>query len=269
MSLLDVDLYSIGAPFFKDISKRASFYIGFGNNAFRTNDTRLYLEPFIQKKIKSNHIIGKNYFNFVKDRGNKIISFGHLVDDNEITFKHISNRKFDATVPGVHYLRRKEAYNEIKKIKSIKVQKEKKIIKKLLYKFPKNEFLTKVFMEHYTKSFKHQLINSKSCITDGGIIDLTIRKFLEIPAAGSLLICWPTKDLIDMGFENEKNAIFIESAKDLNGLYKHLKQNKEWWQRLSSEGQNLVIENHTISSRSKSLIQNFENIINSNYMSLK
>ena len=53
-------------------------------------------------------------------------------------------------------------------------------------------------MEHYTKSFKHQLINSKSCITDGGIIDLTIRKFLEIPAAGSLLICWPTKDLIDM-----------------------------------------------------------------------
>ena len=84
-----------------------------------------------------------------------------------------------------------------------------------------------------------------------------------------MLICWPNKDLIDMGFENEKHAIFIESAKDLNGLYKHLKQNKEWWQRLSSEGQNLVIENHTISSRSKSLIQNFENIINSNYMSLK
>ena len=51
MSLLDVDLYSIGAPFFKDISKRASFYIGFGNNAFRTNDTRLNLEPFIQKKL--------------------------------------------------------------------------------------------------------------------------------------------------------------------------------------------------------------------------
>ena len=113
----------------------------------------------------------------------------------------------------MHYLRRKEAYNEIKKIKSIKVQKEKKIIKKLLYNFPKSEFLTKVFMEHYTKSFKHQLINSKSCITDGGIIDLTIRKFLEIPAAGSLLICWPTKDLIDMGFENEKNAILLSQQR--------------------------------------------------------
>ena len=178
----------------------------------------------LYKKIQSNHIIGENYFNFAKKNNDKLIRFGHLVADEEVNELPLLNRPYDATVPGVKYLRRLEALNAVSDLDFITLYRENEYFKKLLYKFPKNRYLKKSFLNYYNTSFKKQLLQSKSCITDGGIIDLTVRKFLEIPASGSLLICWPTSDLIEMGFEHEKNSIFIESSKDLEVAYRSLKE---------------------------------------------
>ena len=60
-----------------------------------------------------------------------------------------------------------------------------------------------------------------------------------------------------------KNSIFIESSKDLEVAYRSLKRDIKKWQ-LATEGQKLVLNNHTITGRSNYL-NNVLVTINSNY----
>ena len=74
----------------------------------------------------------------------KLIRFGHLVADEEVNELPLLNRPYDATVPGVKYLRRLEALNAVY-LDFITLYCENEYFKKLLYKFPKNRYLKRAF----------------------------------------------------------------------------------------------------------------------------
>ena len=175
----------------------------------------------------------------------------------------MSLKEYDAAVPGTLYHRRKIAYDNLVDASSSKIKFAKKLHEypiKIMDKLGLKPY-SNVYIKHfYNLAFKQRMEKSKVCITDGGLIDFTIRKFFEIPASGSLLACWPTTNFNQLGFKDCINSIVLDNESDVLEVTHAIAKEPERYQTIASEGQRMVMDKHSLLARSKQLKNSFERI---------
>jgi hypothetical protein len=88
---------------------------------------------------------------------------------------------------------------------------------------------------------------------------MPIRKFFEIPAGGTVLVCRPFTGFADAGFVDGVNAIVCE-PQDVMDVHRTLAADPERAQRIADAGRRLVAQYHSTAARSEQFRRLFQTI---------
>ena len=89
-------------------------------------------------------------------------------------------------------------------------------------------------------------------MTDGGAYDMMIRKFVEIPAAGALMLARPCAGFEALGFRDGESAIILDET-DPVGQVLALLETPDRLQSIAGKGQQLVWSKHSIHARAQQM----------------
>ena len=250
---MDLDHHGVSHDTLNHLDIFSDYIVAWGIGFSKPNNELKYLdiEPDYQRKMKLTPIgLWHDYSNKNKK---KIINLGHFIDLSEFNFNNVFMRKYDVSVPGILYYRRNMILDLLKKQKNLKIGKTNYLfIYSILDKIGFSPYANVLLQTVFRVLFKNLLNNSKISITDGGAYEMTIRKFFEIPASGSLLLAYPCASFEALGFVNNESAIIIEDD-DPIGQITDLLDNSKLIEFIAHNGRNLVWEKHSITARSSQL----------------
>lgn len=93
-------------------------------------------------------------------------------------------------------------------------------------------------------NFAAQICRSRFSIADGTIFHYLLRKHLEIPACGALLISEPMPTLEEYGFRDMENCV-VGEGDDLLDRLELLRKSPELYAQIAAAGNRLVHERHS------------------------
>ena len=114
------------------------------------------------------------------------------------------------------------------------------ILPTLLYTHPGYVNGRKDPFEIRDESFARMLSRSQFCVADTTKLDYVVRKHLEIPAAGSVLVSPESEPLREYGFVDMENCILGEPGPDLYAKIIAVASDPDWYERIRSSGQALI-----------------------------
>jgi hypothetical protein len=204
-------------------------------------------------KAEGFNVVNDNWYEFVLEYNHKILPLMHFMTDGEFEFRSLSNRNYDWSVPGTLYQARKKA-NSVLKTENLLITSNRKI-RKLMYiaeKVGLNPYATNIGNYLFSQSFSDSISDSRFSYTCGSALGVVVRKFFEIPALGTVLVCKPCNGFEYLGFINGVNAI-TSSPEGLADLSSRLKKDLDYAQAIADAGQKLILEKHTLHVRAKQL----------------
>lgn len=95
------------------------------------------------------------------------------------------------------------------------------------------------------ESYARMLSRSQFCVADTTALDYAVRKHLEIPAAGSVLVAPRSAALADYGFVDMENCILGDAGQDLYDRIIAVARDPERYERIRTAGQSLVHARYT------------------------
>lgn len=113
-----------------------------------------------------------------------------------------------------------------------------------------------IINENYSK----EINRSKIFFTCGGIFDYAVAKFFEAPACRTLLLAKPNKDILELGFKDGKNFVACDENDFYDKAMYYVTNNKER-NRITDNGYNFILNNHTNKIRAKQFIRYIENYL--------
>jgi hypothetical protein len=202
--------------------------------------------------------VNDNWANYISDNNQKVISFHGTVSETDFRFHPLAVRRYDIGVPGVAYHRRKLAANELINSKlniSPFSTGYRRKLRSLLFRMSRSREVLSWFQD----SFQWAIEDTRMNYTCGSALSYSIRKYVEIPAKGSLLLCTPFAGFQHVGFESGLNCVALD-PKNICEVTNELIKNPEKMQRLASAGQDTVMSLHSFSARLDQLDQMFSSI---------
>lgn len=98
------------------------------------------------------------------------------------------------------------------------------------------------------ESYARMLSRSRFCIADTTVLDYVVRKHLEIPAAGSVLVSPPSLALADYGFVDGENCLLGAAGPDLYRRIVAVARDPALYERIRASGHALVHARYTRAS---------------------
>lgn len=192
------------------------------------------------------------WYNFAVKNNGRICSVPHFISISEIFWGDISNRKYDLAVPGVLYYARKEIVKIAKK-EHIKLAPSYTRNFNIAARLGINIYGSKLGIEICKILFNQNIKTSKTAFTCGSALKWPLRKFFEIPALGTALICIPFKNALDHGFINNETCFTIKDTEDFKSVYNEIIADTQKLEKVASAGRDMIIELHSVKARSKSI----------------
>jgi hypothetical protein len=242
------DFYHSSDEAIQRLDQNVDFIVGLGSELYPKLDElkNLALESW---GMRAND----NWANFVDCNRSRIISMPMYVSEAEFSERQLPYRDAVWAVLGSHYVARTAA---IAALSAAKIPVDSRtplfvlqLIRQRLHLFRRET----VFLQRIVNLlFWMKLARSRYAYTCGSGLEIPVRKFFEIPAAGGLMACSPCKGFGALGFRDGVNAIVCE-PQDLPALHRELEMRPEYAQSIAQAGQRLVAERHTVSARARDL----------------
>jgi hypothetical protein len=259
-SFLQTDLYHFDKDFTDYLSQTGHYYMLAGGEVpvLKEKNPSLVKEGFFER-------VRNNWHYFAQEHSSRLIPIPHWLAETEFSWTPLSERKYLATVPGTGYYRRKKAASLLK---ASGVKQPSYLIPKLC-QFANRHFFSRFnvndpFMKIRYLNFMQAISNTRYAYTDGSYLDYSVRKFFEIPALGTVLMCSPSIAYENFGFKHSVNSVVVEPAEFLDAI-KGLEDDPLRAQRIADEGRQLIFEKHSLSARSNDLRRSLEAIQCGNY----
>jgi len=249
ITLHDYDVHELmRRPFLLNLLRENNIYLILAGEELY--DFEFYKKT-LQKDMDESVIVEiKNFFNEFKTR---IISLPHALFQSEINQNTQSFDFIRYSIPGVNYLPRKNFKYKVCSVNttSFWISLLYQLSIKLMRRLPFSRlriFLLRKIMYLYIK-------HSKFSFTCGGTPGYFIRKFLEIPAAASVMICSEYKFLKRLGINKYLNYIpFDPIEENLENLNTRLQKNSQLdFIEIIKNTHRLLQSDHSISARTKQL----------------
>lgn len=223
--------------------------------------------PFIRKKRNLDHIAEECFGSFVTDVWydfvcacqHKIISVPFFVMEDEFSLVDLQARKCDWSVPGAKYAAREQARRTLLKNGIPWQPRYLNAIISLWARLKLHMPLFKIEIALINHLFRQSVESAKFSYTCGSGYQMPIRKFFEIPALRSVLVCRSCNGFEELGFKSRENAIVCEPDQ-LPELHRHLSDNLDEAQKIADAGQALVWRHHTSQARARQLMRALESI---------
>jgi hypothetical protein len=208
--------------------------------------------------------VNDNWYNFISYKKEKIISFPGIIAINEFKYHPLSIRPNDIIVPGVKYYYRKLAISQIKstniKMRTKIYEQTRPIISRII-RYTNSRILINLFNSYFNGIIE----DSKIAYTCGSALGYPLRKFIEIPAKGTLLISNPFFGFENFGFIDGHNFISAHPNEILEKTTFYL-SNLDKAQQIAINGQTMVFNNHSFYARMNQLLLITNSMINNSFL---
>lgn len=116
----------------------------------------------------------------------------------------------------------------------------------------------------WRENYKVSLRKSKIAYADGGDGHIVVRKYIEIPANGTILAGDHVMGLERWGFRDGENMVLVTPENVLD-ITEELLKNPEKMQDIADKGRQLVLTAHTMRRRAEETIKAIESVRNGKY----
>jgi len=230
------------------LQRRTDYAIGLGPefSRLRSEMTGLKQEIF-------GSLVTDAWASYARRHKDRIASLVHFISDPEISLRKLVGRKYAWGVIGVQYHARKVALDALRTarvpvVRQTRFRKLMALAKKL--RLMLNE--PRPIQRWFNSDYQHRLESSRYAFACGSAIDMPVRKFFEIPAAGAVLVCKPFCGFEAAGFRDGVNAIACD-PQDIMDVHRSLEADPERAQAIADAGRRLVFTKHSLATRAAQL----------------
>lgn len=259
ISLLQSDYYNFSEQFIATMEEIADFYVCWGSEFLsrKSGQTVIGLHDLNRYVVER---WNDNYFEFACRNASRIISTPHFVAADEICAAPLSARQYPWSVLGADYDARITVRDALRRA-DLQIG-----AAALPYLFAAAQRLhLNLYNKHSTIwllncLFRSALRHSRYSFTCGGALRWPIRKFVEIPANGCVLVAESCHGFEALGFEDCKNAVAC-APEDVFDVHAWLESDRARAQRIADAGRKLIMERHTVAARAVQLGDSLERIL--------
>jgi hypothetical protein len=252
---LESDYYNFSNKQIQVLDRDFDYVVGW-NDQFISRSSEiptLYKEPFSSQ-------VNDNWLDFVIEHRSKIIPLVHFLGDNEFFYCAIAHRRADFCVPGTQYAARRAAVAAVKAAGCSMSRPRPVPIAGILARMGMRPLSWNWFLTYYQESFREEIRQARMSFTCGSALRWPIRKFFEIPALGSVLLCQPCNGFDALGFRNGVNAVTCDPT-DVPRVGRELLEDLERAQAIADAGRRLISECHTVSVRARQFRNALEKVL--------
>lgn len=217
---------------------------------------------FLRKRLN----LSDSWLDFLSSNSDRVISGLHFIAEDEFVFRELAGRENLVSVPGAEYVMRRHA---LKLLRNRGVRTRSKIVfnaYRLMNKLRIPVYSNYILQKMFNVSYRGSLGDTKFIYAARGVFGIPVRKFLEIPASGALLVCAPPIGFDNMGFINGWNYIECD-PESLPDVIVALESDIENAQSIARRAQKLVFEEHSVQARGRQLRRCLELILTGRYRS--
>jgi hypothetical protein len=259
ISLTNRDVYSITQAQIDEIQAVDGHYIAWARGFIKPQDD---LDRFKDEKFYARRVGKKPFglwYDLTESHHARFINFGHFIGLHEFDWRPLGGRSQAALVPGVAYVRRGEVK---KQLRSAGLTRGSRWVNHLITAADRaglRPYGRPLIHQIYNMRFVNEIANTRYAYTDGSGFDYPIRKFFEIPALGSLLLCTPCAGFSDLGFVDGKSAV-AAGPEDVVDKITRLEREPEAAQAIADAGRQLMWDRHSIRARAEQMTRCLEAI---------
>lgn len=191
----------------------------------------------------------KDHFAEFVQRSDRVVEILHCVDESEILPWH--EKQHEWCIPGAKYYGRRQmaaalrarwiGYVSVSPLNfMLQVLERTKLLYRTRYDWS---------MSLSYRSFRSMIARSWRTFTCGSALRWPIRKFFEIPAFGSLLVCEPCAGFAKLGFVDGENCLVIGDVDEIIAAT----QDRAQMRQMIAAGQAVVRQRHTAQVRARQL----------------
>lgn len=244
--LLESDYYNWQPREIDALERRADYVIGFGPEFWRhkADLADLNKETFAANATDA-------WADWVHAHADRVASMFHFVADDEFRMERLAHRARAWALPGIQYHARRTARatlvrNGIRPLGESPLRRGMGLAKKLRLMRREPRWLQRYLnLDH-----QDRLASCRYAYTCGSGLDTPIRKFVEIPAAGTVLVCKPFSGFAAAGFRDGENAIVCPPDKIMDA-HRMLEADPARAQKIADAGRRLVFEQHSLAARAR------------------
>ena len=181
----------------------------------------------------------------------RMMSMLHHVGDDDIRRRPFERRRPAWAVPGVPYTARAQALRRLSGAR-IAVSGRWLPIFRIARRAGLPVYDYSWSRRWYNDAFRMVLSRVRYAYTCGSIVQMPVRKFLEIPAAGSVFAVQPTPSFEALGFAHSRNAFAVEPDA-LPDLHRELERDAERTSAIALAGQEAVLQRHHVGARARQI----------------
>lgn len=205
----------------------------------------LMLEPYASKATDV-------FFDFLCRNHHRTIALPHWVAASEFNWAPVLDRPCKLAIPGAPYIYRERA----RKIAAQHGFLHRAFPWMKIYSLANRLGLPMydhwASLSLYQAQFIRQLEQSRYIYTCGSAQKMHIRKHIEIPARGALMITAPLVGLERLGFQDEENCL-VRMPEQLPDTIARLRAEPDMVERIATAGQTLIWDWHRTESRAAQL----------------
>ncbi len=246
--LLENDFYNWTERERDWIDGSADVFIGFGEefSPYKSELPNLTSERF-------GHLATDIWSDFCRHNQSRVASLLHFVSDSEIALSPFSLRPNLWSIMGIQYHARGVARGHLAKggitpVGDTKLRRVVHALKKLRLISGEKKWIQKAL----NADFAARIASTRYSYTCGSGLDMPIRKFFEIPALGTLLVCRPFKGFVAAGFQDGLNCLVAEPSQILD-VHRDLQADPERAEQIARAGQRFMVETHSLGARARDL----------------
>ena len=201
-----------------------------------------------------------NWRDFCLQYPERIIPLLHFVSGNEFSYTALSHRSSDWCVPGTPYFARKKARSVLER-SACSISRGRPLpIGSLLSRIGLRPYSNHLFRAYLRETFREEICGARYSFTCGSGLRYPLRKYFEIPALGSVLVCVPCNGFEELGFRDKANAMICEPDHLLE-LGRWFNENIDKAQEIADAGRRLIAEHHTVEARAQQLKSALESVL--------
>lgn len=254
--LTDLDVHAVSQSVIDDLNNSGAWFVTWGKGFSRElSDLEVFSkEEFYARKVHQTKL--GLWHTFAEESASRFLTMGHFVAETEFDWGGLEERRYRISVPGQRYVRRREMEALLRKHGLPLASTIAKPVFSLIDRIGRRPYANAALQTYYGVQFRELIANSKCAYTDGSGYERPIRKFFEIPALGTILMCTPFPGFEKLGFEDRKNALVVDQDNVIDVL-NWLEHCPEEGASIAAAGRELIWKSHSAHARGEQLSRCF------------
>ena len=262
------DIYSIDEKYVQLIAEMNGHLVtwagGFSKAMNELDFDVFSREEFFARKKREGAIFGLWHDVVAKYQG-KFINFAHFVAETEFSWTSLANRRNKIVVPGQMYVRRQAARRKLAEQRILARSGDFKFLMAAMDHIGLRPHTRSLLQSLYNQTYVQSIATARYAYTEGAGYERPLRKFFEIPALGTVLLCTPCAGFEKLGFSDRKNAVVV--APDAIGdAVEWLHQSPAQAQEIADAGRKLIWDRHSLHARAEQFAKCIKSIIAGRYL---